>query len=159
MSSQSSEAKSSSQALLDEAEYMEDLEVRTEIKTSSQTTASTSSGTPSTKAASTSATSTAANGKKRQMNLTDMFTVTPGTKRQRTISTGSASSNSSSTSNSIPSGPPRLVNGLRPFNMIPFNLEVYKASLSEEDAKFLSLECETMGRTWVRVLFFIVDPT
>jgi hypothetical protein len=84
--------------------------------------------------------------KKRQLNLTDMFSVTPGTKRQRTTSTGSASSASGAAGTS---GPPRLVNGLRPFNSIPFNMEVYQSSLSEEEKKLLTLECETMGRTWV----------
>lgn len=87
--------------------------------------------------------------KKRQLNLTDMLSITPGTKRQRTTSTGSASSASSAPGTSGLSGPPRLVNGLRPFNSIPFNMEVYQSSLSEEEKKLLALECETMGRTWV----------
>lgn len=122
---------------------MEDLEFRTEVTSSSQPAASTST------TSATVAKTVTATTKKRQMNLTDMFAVTPGTKRQRTTSTGSNASASSSASTSVPSGPPRLINGIRPFNTIPFNMEAFKATLSEEEAKLLSLECETMGRTWV----------
>ena len=61
---------------------------------------------------------------KKDRNLTDMFSVMPGTKRQPTTSTGTAPS-ASSPGGSVPSGPLRLINGLRPFNSIPLNTETY----------------------------------
>ena len=141
MSSSSEGARKLSQDLLNEAEYMEDLE-----SPSSQTKTTDDATTASIITTATVVTAKEPPAKKRQLNLTDMFSVTPGTKRQRTTSTGSASS---AAGTSIPSGPPRLINGLRHFNSIPFNVEAYRSSLSEEEKKLLTLECETMGPSWV----------
>lgn len=154
----------SSKALLENAEYMEDLEGASDPKppkpaadasVSSTPTGSKTASKPGAKAAAGSATT--GNGKKRQLNLLDMLGGSTGqtytAKRQRTTSNASASSASSSTSTEgggagIPR-PPRIVNGLRPFNAIPFNMDAYKTSLSDEEKQLLALECETMGRTWV----------
>jgi len=144
--SQTDDALKLSQNLLAEAEYMEDLE-----SPSSQAKPDDDPTTVTTSAVTAVAVTVAVAepAKKRQLNLTDMFSVTPSTKRQRTTSTGAVSSASSPGGFSVPSGPPRLINGLRPFNSIPFNMETYQSSLSEEEKKLLKLECKTMGRTWV----------
>jgi len=146
-SSQTDGAVKLSQNLLEEAEYMEDLESPSfQTQPADDPTSVTTSVVTTATVAVAVAKETA---KKRQLNLTDMFSVTPGTKRQRTTSTGTASSASSPGGTSVPSGPPRLINGLRPFNSIPLNMDTYQSSLSEEEKKLLKLECETMGRTWV----------
>ncbi|KAF8313096.1 uracil-DNA glycosylase [Clavulina sp. PMI_390] len=75
-----------------------------------------------------------------------MYSVSTVPKRQRVSESGEASSSTQ------PSGQVRLVNGLRPFNSIAFNVDTYKASLSEKEARLLSLECDTMGRTWLKLL-------
>lgn len=148
----SSQLSTSSQALLDNAEYMEDLDTSSgpkPPKPEATTAAATGSKTGSKAAA-----AGPGAGKKRQLNLLDMMGGGGQMyKRQRTTSNASASSASSSTSTDgggagVPR-PPRIINGLRPFNAIPFNMEAYKTSLSDEEKQLLALECETMGRTWV----------
>ena len=67
---------------------------------------------------------------KRQMALTEMFGQT--TKKAKTsegsVVTAIADDSQSSTSVSPPK---RSVNGLTPFNAIPFNMEAFKQSLNE----------------------------
>lgn len=39
-----------------------------------------------------------------------------------------------------------------PLNSIPFSLSGYKEDLSEEERRLLALECDTMGKSWLKVL-------
>lgn len=157
----------SSQSILEEAEYMEDLphNAATSNSQSSETTKTVSktavsstnvtSASVKTKKAPATSTSNETTGKKRQLNLLDMMASSSSKtyKRQRTTSTSSVSSDGTTKGvDAGPTRPPRLVDGLRPFNTIPFNMEAFKEDLKEEEARLLNLECETMGRTWVRFL-------
>ena len=64
---------------------------------------------------------TATGATKRQMSLTDMM--------------------SSSSSKVAKTDTPAL-------NSIPFSMSEYKNGMTEEQAKLLELECETMGKSW-----------
>lgn len=37
-------------------------------------------------------------------------------------------------------------------NSIPFSMSAYKGDLSEEELKLLTLECDTMGKSWLKLL-------
>lgn len=45
--------------------------------------------------------------------------------------------------------PVKAINtGIQPLNSIPFSLQAFKDSLSEEEKNLLALECECMGKSW-----------
>lgn len=73
---------------------------------------------------------------KRQISIADMFSKAPSdgssSKRQR-VDGASVSFRRS---------------GVLPLNAVPLNLDVFRASLSEETRKLLALEMETMGKSW-----------
>lgn len=80
---------------------------------------------------------------KRQISIADMFSKAPSdgssSKRQRVDHGASVSFRRS---------------GVLPLNAVPLNLDVFRASLSEETRKLLALEMETMGKSW----FVFVPP-
>ncbi|EJU02978.1 uracil-DNA glycosylase [Dacryopinax primogenitus] len=84
----------------------------------------------------------AGEGLKRQRSLMDMFGGTA--KRAKVDGAGAATVVHKRVISSS--------NGVNTLNSIPFSLSAYKASLSPEEKKYLSLECETMGLTWLKVL-------
>ncbi|KAF8907334.1 uracil-DNA glycosylase-like protein [Gymnopilus junonius] len=45
-----------------------------------------------------------------------------------------------------------LASGPLKLNAIPFSLSAYQESLSEKERSLLQLECETMGKSWLKVL-------
>ncbi|KAF9521019.1 hypothetical protein BS47DRAFT_1335123 [Hydnum rufescens UP504] len=116
-----------STTFLDDATYMEDLVTSSTPKSSQETVAKSNSK--------------GVTAKKRQLSLMDMIPSTPSGKKSRTDALASSSPSIG-----------RTVNGVKPFNTIPFNMDKFKESLSDDEKRLLALECETMGRTWLKVL-------
>lgn len=110
------------------------------------------------------------NGKKISVSVstTKSTTATVTGKRQRTlmemVSSGAKAkdsdqptkkpklvrnSSSSRTTDEPSSSPPKpVIFGLQPLNSIPFSMQAFKDSLTEEQKGLLLLECETMGKSW-----------
>lgn len=74
--------------------------------------------------------------KRQQLSIADMFTK--------------KSSSSSSSSSSSRSGPvqKRARTDTPALNSIPFSLKEYQDSLSDDERTLLTLECETLGKSW-----------
>lgn len=72
-------------------------------------------------------------------------TAKVGTKRQRTI--GEMFGPSTTVAKKPKLGQSASF-GSQPLNSIPFSLSGYLDSLNEEERDLLSLECETMGKSW-----------
>ncbi|KZS92509.1 uracil-DNA glycosylase [Sistotremastrum niveocremeum HHB9708] len=74
----------------------------------------------------------------------------PSTKKQK-LETPSSSqeSSGSATSKGSPSG-----SGVKrnTFNSIPFSLSAFRESLTEDQKRLLALECDTIGKSWLKVL-------
>ncbi|TDL25619.1 uracil-DNA glycosylase [Rickenella mellea] len=45
-----------------------------------------------------------------------------------------------------------MTSELQPLNSVPFSLSAFQESLSEEHRNLLRLECETMGKSWLKIL-------
>ncbi|KAF9223469.1 uracil-DNA glycosylase [Gyrodon lividus] len=101
------------------------------------------------------ASTTASNGLKRQRTLIDMFsgpknsqsknTREPAAKKAKLVTPDS----SSSTSAFKITGPSSDIQRL---NSIPFSLSQFIESIPEEHRHVLQLECECMGKSWLKVL-------
>ncbi|RDB26085.1 Uracil-DNA glycosylase [Hypsizygus marmoreus] len=129
--------------------YLEDIE-------STRVTASKEAKGPSSSPSTTSTATAATGGVKRQRTLLDMYTGSQGktttgmngsAKKIKLTASGSASNSSSSTMMSRP-----MVLGLQRLNSIPFSLKSYQESLTPEQRELLRLECEVMGKSWLKVL-------
>ncbi|KAF8802542.1 uracil-DNA glycosylase [Phlegmacium glaucopus] len=87
---------------------------------------------------------------KRQRTLAEMFsgaqskTCTKSTSLKGLTLSNVASDTSSATR-------PK-VSGLVKLNSIPFSMTAYLESLSDEEKPLLELECEVMGKSWIKVL-------
>ncbi|KAI0249155.1 uracil-DNA glycosylase-like protein [Lactifluus subvellereus] len=138
--------------------YLEDLE-----QPSSQATVTSTDEKPSIDASSDHdetakpkpAPSTGATTGKRQRTLFDMLGSTPSqgsgnnnTKKPR-LAASSSSDKSSVVGKQQSSGGS---GGLQSLNSIPFSSSEYVASLTEDQKRLLKLECETMGKSWLKVL-------
>ncbi|PCH42324.1 uracil-DNA glycosylase [Wolfiporia cocos MD-104 SS10] len=80
-------------------------------------------------------------GLKRQRTLTDMFGASApaaGPAAKKIKLAGSAGARQLSTQGSL--------------NAIPFSLSEFQASLTDAERTLLALECETMGKSWLKVL-------
>jgi uracil-DNA glycosylase len=104
----------------------------------------------------TPSTTSNSNGK-RQRTLFDMLgsgsapsqrSEVPSKKPKITAATASNSTNKLSTPGTAQSSGAGGSNGQQPLNTIPFSLSEYVASLTEDQKRFLKLECETMGKSW-----------
>ncbi|KAK7044177.1 uracil DNA glycosylase [Paramarasmius palmivorus] len=73
---------------------------------------------------------------KRQITLTDMFSGNSSAKRLKTSSQSSAS----------------VVSTAQKLNAIPFSMKAFQDSLSDEERRLLNLECQVMGKSWLKVL-------
>ncbi|THH10894.1 hypothetical protein EW145_g1021 [Phellinidium pouzarii] len=131
--------------------YLEDLEVkRKDVATLVSVPASRTETNPAIKA-----TGAAVTGK-RQRTLMEMVVGSAKTKGPeqaskkakltRTCSTISAGGSPSSSS------PVVTTFGLQPLNSVPFSMQAFKDSLTEEQRRLLELECETMGKSWLKIL-------
>ncbi|KAG6909937.1 hypothetical protein DXG01_014206 [Tephrocybe rancida] len=97
---------------------------------------------------------TQGSGVKRQRTLMDMLSGSQGKTVSREPSakklklTASGASNSSSSA--LVSRGSR--SGMQKLNSIPFSMSVYQETLTEEQKGLLRLECEVMGKSWLKVL-------
>ncbi|KAF8342122.1 uracil-DNA glycosylase [Cantharellus anzutake] len=73
-------------------------------------------------------------------------------KKAKTNAGAVVTSTSESSDSVSPKPVARKIGGVTPFNAIPLNLDTFTTSLDEEEKRLLSLECATMGRTWLKVL-------
>lgn len=93
----------------------------------------------------TSATTDTQTTGKRQRTLVDMFSSSsggPAAKKAKLVKT------SSSTSVAGSSDAASTSSATRTLNSIPFSMSEYLAALSEDEKRLLTLECETMGKSW-----------
>ncbi|ESK92334.1 uracil dna n-glycosylase [Moniliophthora roreri MCA 2997] len=81
---------------------------------------------------------------KRQITLTDMFGANPSSKRAKISPQSSTASLKSITATT------RL--GSQKLNSIPFSMKAFRESLTEEQQNLLNLECQVMGKSWLKVL-------
>jgi len=83
--------------------------------------------------------------------LMDMFGSSQ--ESSRGSSQGSQSSQSSSKKPKIsPSASTSLTSSLQSLNSIPFSISAFQESLDEEQRNLLKLECEVMGKSWLKLL-------
>ncbi|KAJ3990150.1 uracil-DNA glycosylase-like protein [Lentinula detonsa] len=94
------------------------------------------------------ASKTTVTGVKRQLTLADMFS-TPSTQPSSKRLKASASSSSL---NSSPSRSNATVFGIQKLNSIPFSMKAFQESLDEEQTRLLRLECDVLGKSWLKVL-------
>ncbi|KAF8150768.1 uracil-DNA glycosylase-like protein [Crassisporium funariophilum] len=88
---------------------------------------------------------------KRQRTLGEMFSGSQGKKDTSTPSGSSIKPSGAPIVASSSSSRPRQ-GGLLKLNAIPFSMAAYQESLSEEEKELLQLECEAMGKSWLKVL-------
>ncbi|KNZ72176.1 Uracil-DNA glycosylase, mitochondrial [Termitomyces sp. J132] len=93
---------------------------------------------------------------KRQRTLVDMFTGSqgkssltdePSVKKLKLTPSGSSMSSSSS----IKSDGLKIF-GLQKLNSIPFSMSEYLETLTDDQKRLLRLECEVMGKSWLKLL-------
>ncbi|KAJ7761463.1 uracil-DNA glycosylase-like protein [Mycena olivaceomarginata] len=98
------------------------------------------------------------NANKRQRTLFDMqFGLDDGAKRQKLAPRFTAlSSSSNTTSTSSPPTNASFLNrrglGTQRLNSIPFSLSAFVDSLPTDARALLALECDTMGKSWLKLL-------
>ncbi|KAG7089842.1 hypothetical protein E1B28_011487 [Marasmius oreades] len=93
-------------------------------------------------------TTTSTTAKKRQVTLTDMFGSRGSNKRIKLSPQATSITKAiegGTVSSSRVDGPPKL-------NSIPFSLKGFQDSLNEEDRKLLNLECQILGKSWLKLL-------
>lgn len=85
---------------------------------------------------------------KRQRTLMEMVgdSAKPKEPDSKKAKLGRTSSLASASGDQGPAKAPTL--GLQPLNSIPFSMQAFKDSLTEEQKGFLTLECECMGKSW-----------
>ncbi|KAJ3567889.1 hypothetical protein NP233_g6074 [Leucocoprinus birnbaumii] len=89
---------------------------------------------------------------KRQRTIEDMFfgpKKATGTSKKPKLSDSEAKV--ASTSKKITVAAPKASGALK-LNSIPFSLSEFKDSLNEEQKRLLQLECEAMGKSWLKLL-------
>lgn len=131
----------------EKAVYLEDIEVK---KTDEKDENKTNGNGSATVAVTKEKISTAVTGK-RQRTLMEMsgkakMKVLPAVKKQKLEDNSSSSGALEGASSSSP--PKALTSGLQPLNSIPFSMQAFKDSLSDDQKGLLLLECETMGKSW-----------
>ncbi|KAG6832828.1 hypothetical protein H0H92_009447 [Tricholoma furcatifolium] len=129
--------------------YLEDIEAtatkRVDVVTTNDNEPRPSPQTPT---SSQSAKNQGSGAVKRQMTLMDMFSGSqskePSAKKMKLGPSG-ASSSSLKSSGSKVFGVPKL-------NSIPFSLSEYQEALTDDQKSLLKLECEVMGKSWLKLL-------
>ncbi|KXN91672.1 Uracil-DNA glycosylase [Leucoagaricus sp. SymC.cos] len=90
---------------------------------------------------------------KRQRTIEDMFfggkKATGSSKKAKVLAEGGT--NSASGSQKIVA-PALKMSGVQKLNAIPFSLSEFVSSLNEEEKRLLHLECEAMGKSWLKLL-------
>lgn len=131
----------------EKAVYLEDIEVR---KPDEKDKIKNGENASATVAVTKEKSSTAVTGK-RQRTLMEMsgkakMKVLPAVKKQKIEGNNSSSGALEGAPSSSP--PKTLTFGLQPLNSIPFSMQAFKDSLSDDQKGLLLLECETMGKSW-----------
>ncbi|KAJ7671628.1 uracil-DNA glycosylase-like protein [Mycena polygramma] len=105
-------------------------------------------------AVATNATTTTATTGKRQRTLFDMqFAPDAGAKRQKLTAPAARFTAGSTTSTTTKPAPiKRAQLGIQRLNSIPFSLSAFVDALPEDARALLALECDTMGKSWLKVL-------
>ncbi|KIK10100.1 hypothetical protein K443DRAFT_670731 [Laccaria amethystina LaAM-08-1] len=119
--------------------YLEDIDTSnkpTKISEESENATSTIEGTVAKRTTSTGAV-------KRQLTLQDMFSGSQGKK---------SSEQSIKKLKITASGTNSKSSGIQRLNSIPFSLSSFQESLSDDERKLLQLECEIMGKSWLKLL-------
>ncbi|KAF8134990.1 uracil-DNA glycosylase-like protein [Boletus edulis] len=117
--------------------------------TSSSCDAST---TPSASQEKSNASGSASNPLKRQRTLVDMFTVPKNSQSEKTGQPEAKKAKLSSSSPSAAKTKAAGSSGLQRLNFIPFSLNDFTESIPENQRHLLELECECMGKSWLKVL-------
>ncbi|THV02844.1 uracil-DNA glycosylase [Dendrothele bispora CBS 962.96] len=89
---------------------------------------------------------------KRQLTLLDSFAISQSTSSEpsaKKLKLSSSDTMLSASSSAVSSKGPI---GLQKLNSIPFSLKAFQESLTEEQRNLLQLECQTMGKSWLKVL-------
>ncbi|TFY55222.1 hypothetical protein EVG20_g9399 [Dentipellis fragilis] len=95
---------------------------------------------------------------KRQRTLMEMFSpnaasAEPSSKKQKLVKSGSSSSVLAVAGKTAAgSSASATTLGLQPLNAIPFSMSAYQESLTEDQRRLLKLECESMGKSWLKLL-------
>ena len=79
---------------------------------------------------------------------TEKKTATGATKRQQSLTDMFTKKSSSSSSSRLGPALKKSKTDNPSLNSIPFSLKEYQDTLSEEEKRLLTLECETMGKSW-----------
>ncbi|KAH0833258.1 uracil-DNA glycosylase-like protein [Lanmaoa asiatica] len=129
--------------------YLADVETAASSTRDASTTPSTSQDKPNASASPT------ANPLKRQRTLMDMFAAPKSTQSEKT-GQPEAKKTKLDTLNSPSAGATKMKiagsSGLQRLNFIPFSLSEFKESIPENQRHLLSLECDCMGKSWLKVL-------
>ncbi|KAJ3770811.1 uracil-DNA glycosylase-like protein [Lentinula raphanica] len=131
----------------DEVVYFEDLAPSGRSNADSKTEVV--SSTQSSQSLQANASKTTVTALKRQRTLVDMFSTSSS---QPTKKLKASASSSSLDSNPSPSRTKATVFGVQKLNSIPFSMKAFQESLNEEQARLLRLECDVMGKSWLKVL-------
>ncbi|KAF8072038.1 uracil-DNA glycosylase-like protein [Lyophyllum atratum] len=92
---------------------------------------------------------------KRQRTLMDMFPGSQGSQGKTTLGEPSAKKlklTASGSTSSLMSTNGSKIFGLQKLNSIPFSMSSFLESLTENQKGLLRLECEVMGKSWLKVL-------
>ncbi|KAH8100918.1 uracil-DNA glycosylase-like protein [Cristinia sonorae] len=89
---------------------------------------------------------------KRQRTLVDMLTPAPAGQTSKKLKLDKGGASSSTTNGATTTSVTSAVSSSSALNSIPFSLSAYQETLSERERELLSLECETMGKSWLKVL-------
>jgi uracil-DNA glycosylase len=98
--------------------------------------------------------STSTTNGKRQRTLFDMFGSAPNqgsntsSKKPKLTASGSSGNQEKLAAVSSSSSGASSGSGLQPLNSIPFSSSGYIGSLTGDQKRLLTLECETMGKSW-----------
>ncbi|KIJ66656.1 hypothetical protein HYDPIDRAFT_108560 [Hydnomerulius pinastri MD-312] len=126
--------------------YLEDIETTV----SSAAKQDNASGTPTSSQEKSNATATASNSLKRQRTLMDMFSGPKGdTSGEPTAKKAKVVASSSSRVKISVAG---STSGIQRLNSIPFSLNQFIESIPEDHRHLLKLECECMGKSWLKLL-------
>ena len=128
--------------------YYEDIEVKARTEAAEDDDAKKKTSVISTSVAKTKTTTSSASAPlKRQRTLMEMMSVS--SKDTKTSEQPAKKAKlSTSVTPKTPSASTSVKTGIQPLNSIPFSMQGFKDSLTEEQRDLLLLECETMGKSW-----------
>ncbi|KAG9075137.1 hypothetical protein FS749_013221, partial [Ceratobasidium sp. UAMH 11750] len=93
----------------------------------------------------------AATGEKRQRSIAEMFGGGKG-KGEASKKARASSPDAPDEASSSKTPARRTVNGVLLLKYVPFSLSEFQASLTERQRELLALECDTLGKSWFKIL-------